>query len=51
MGSPFVEFLTGDKYRNYRIDIIAAENVSDHAAGTFLSEEKFNIGGGKEEPY
>ena len=33
-------------YGNYRIDIITAENVSDHVAGTVLSEEKsdFNRG-------
>ena len=42
---------TGDKYGNYRIDIIAVENVFDHAGGAFLSEEKHYLNGGKKEPH
>ena len=51
MESLFVKFLTGEKYGNYRIDIIAAENVSDHAGGAFLSEEELHLSGGKKEPH
>ena len=38
-------------YGNYRIDIIAAENVSDHVVGTVLSEEKPDFRRGEKESY
>lgn len=45
------EFISGEKYGNYRIDIITAENVSDHADRSFLSQEKPDLGGRKKEPH
>lgn len=45
------ELISGEKCGNYRIDIIAAENVSDHADRAFFSAEKPDLGGGQKKSH